>query len=148
MTNAERAKENFLGGYSCAQAVLLAFADGLNADRGTLENISRPFGGGMGRLRLTCGGVSGAVMALGLAFEELSKSELYALVQEYARRFRERFGSCVCGELLTGAGVRADTSAQAEERTAAYYQKRPCPELVYGAAEILEELLRERGKTL
>ncbi len=146
MTRAERAKQNFLGGDTCAQAVLLAFADGCGADEETLRNISRPFGGGMGRLRLTCGGVSGGVMALGLFFPDLPKSELYALVQEYARRYAERFGSCLCGELLAGAGIRADTSVQAEERTPAYYKKRPCPDLVYGAAELLETLLKERGK--
>lgn len=145
MTRAEQAKQNFLTGDTCAQAVLLAFAGDLNADCALLRNISRPFGGGMGRLRLTCGGVSGGVMALGLFFPDLTKSELYALVQEYARRYSARFGSCICGELLAGAGVRADTSVQAEPRTPEYYKKRPCPELVYGAAEILEELLKEHG---
>lgn len=146
MTRAEQAKHNFLGGYTCAQAVLLAFADALSDDAETLKKISRPFGGGMGRLRLTCGGVSGGVMALGLFFPDLSKSELYALVQKYARRYAARFGSCICGELLSGAGVQADCSPQAEARTPEYYRKRPCPELVYGAAEILETLLKERGK--
>ncbi len=143
---AERAREGFLSGETCAQAVLSAFADALPCDAKTLKDISRPFGGGMGRLRLTCGALSGGVMALGLFFPDLPKSGLYALVQEYARRFRERFGSCVCGELLVKAGVQAGSSPQAEERTPAYYRKRPCPELVYGAAEILEQLLKEQGK--
>ncbi len=146
MTRAERARENFLQGDTCAQAVLLAFADALSADEGTLRALSRPFGGGMGRLRLICGGVSGGVMALGLFFPDLPKSALYALVQEYARRYAARFGSYLCGELLAGAGVSAGTSPEAEARTPEYYQKRPCPELVYGAAEILEELLKENGK--
>lgn len=100
----------------------------------------------MGRLRLTCGGVSGGVMALGLLFPALNKSELYSLVQEYARRFACKNGSYICGELLTGAGIKADTSVCAEQRTEEYYRKRPCPELVYSAAEILEALARERGR--
>lgn len=141
---ARKAKENFLGGMTCAQAVLLAFSDVLGADESTLGALSRPFGGGMGRLRLTCGAVTGGVMALGLFFPELEKSALYALVQEYASRFKSRNGSFLCGRLLTDAGIRADTSVAAEPRTEEYYRKRPCPELVYSAAELLEELLRER----
>lgn len=146
MTRAERAKNNFLCGKTCAQAVLLAFSEDAGADPDLLGALSRPFGGGMGRMRLTCGCVSGAVMALGLFFPEADKSELYALVQEYARRFRARCGSVICAELLTGAGVAADASPHAEARTAEYYRKRPCPELVFTAAELLEELLKEQGK--
>ena len=126
--------------------MLLAFSDLLGAEERTLSAISRPFGGGMGRLRLTCGSVSGGGMARGLFFPELQQSELYALVQEYARRFAERNGSVICGELLAGAGVKADTSAEAEPRTAEYYRKRPCPLLVADAADVLEEMLIERGK--
>lgn len=135
-----------MSGLTCAQAVIEAFSDDLNADRDTLLALSRPFGGGMGRLRLTCGSVSGGVMALGLFFPELQKSELYALVQEYARRFSEKNGSVVCKELLAGAGIGADTSANAEPRTPEYYRKRPCPLLVADAAELLEIMLKERGK--
>lgn len=146
MTRAELAKQNFLESKTCAEAVLLAFSDLLRADDQTLSHISRPFGGGMGRLRLTCGSISGAVMALGLLFPELGKSELYALVQEYATRFRGKNGSIVCGELLTGANVKFDCSPRAEPRTEGYYKKRPCPDLVYDAAELLEKLCKERGK--
>ncbi len=145
MTRAEQAKQNFLSGDTCAQAVLLAFSKDVCAEENALRALSRPFGGGMGRLRLTCGALSGGVMALGLFFPDLPKSELYALVQEYARRYSARFGSCICGELLSGAGVHADTSAKAEPRTPEYYKKRPCPDLVYGAAELLEALLKEQG---
>lgn len=145
MTRADQARENFLHGDTCAEAVLRAFA-GEREEAEALLALARPFGGGMGRLRLTCGCVSGGVMAIGLFFPECKKSELYALVQEYARRFTERNGSVICLELLTGAHVEADRSPQAEARTAEYYRKRPCPQLVYDAAELLEALLAERGK--
>ena len=49
------------------------------------------------------------------------------------------------GTLLAGAGIKADRSPNAEARTEEYYKKRPCPELVYSAAEVLETLLREHG---
>ncbi len=146
MTRAELAKNNFLGGYNCSQSVLLAFADLLEVPEETLKAVGLPMGGGMGRLRQTCGGVSGAVICAGLLFPELSKSEMYALVQEIARRFQEKNGSYNCGELLSGAGVKADASAKAEERTTAYYKKRPCGDLVADAAEILEAVCKERGR--
>ena len=144
MSRADIAKENFLKGYTCAQAVLLAFSDLTHADEETAKKISLPFGGGTGRLRLTCGSLSGAVMALGLLFSDTktdpeNKREVYAAVQELAARFKAENGSLICGELLTGAHLKA------EARTAEYYKKRPCPELVYSAAKILEEYLEEKG---
>lgn len=146
MTRAQIARNNFSEGQTCAQAVLFAFSDLLEADAETLAAISRPFGGGLGRLREVCGTVSGAAMALGLLFPEIPKSALYALVQEHAAAFRERCGSYVCRELLQGAGVRAETSPAAEARTAEYYRKRPCPELCAVSAEILEALCKKYGK--
>ena len=146
MTRAEKAKSNFLNGLNCTQAVTLAFSDVLDMPEQTLKAVSMPFGGGMGRLRQTCGTVAGAAMCLGLLFPEKSKGEIYALVQEHARRFTERNGSINCGELLSGANIKADTSPVPEARTAEYYKKRPCPDLVYDAAEILEQICKEQGR--
>ena len=66
MSRAERAKEYFLQGYACSQAVALAFADVLEIEKDTLLKIMLPYGGGMGRLRLTCGAVSGMAAIVGL----------------------------------------------------------------------------------
>lgn len=145
MTRGEAAENNFRKGYNCTQAVVLAFLDDMKADKETLLSVAHPFGGGMGRMRLTCGAVSGAVMCLGLFFPDLNKSELYALVQEFSRRFEEKNGSIICSALLTGAGIRAETSPKAEARTEEYYKKRPCPLLIRDAAQLLEEMLKERG---
>ena len=84
---------------------------------------------------------------MGLIFPEKDKSEIYALVQELALCFRTQNGSYRCGELLSGAGVRTDTAPQAETRNAAYYKKRPCPDLVSDAADILEGIVREQKQT-
>ena len=146
MSRAETAKNLFFEGYNCAQAVMLAFADALDIPQQTLKAAGLPMGGGMGRLRQTCGGVSGAAITAGLLFSDYSKNEMYALVQELARRFQAKNGSINCGELLSGAGVKADTLPQAEARTQQYYKKRPCPDLIYDAAEILEEICKERGR--
>lgn len=146
MTRAERAKELFKEGYNCAQATLLAFAEDLGTDEAFLRAVGAPMGGGMGRMRLTCGAVSGAVLAMGLLFPEMPKPALYAAVQEFAERFREKNGSIICGELLAGAGVPPDRAPVPERRTETYYKKRPCAELVADAAELLETMCRERGR--
>ncbi len=146
MSRAETAKNLFYEGYNCAQAVMLAFADALDIPQQTLKAAGLPMGGGMGRLRQTCGGVSGAAITAGLLFPDYSKNEMYALVQELAKRFQAKNGSINCGELLSGAGVKANTLPQAEARTQQYYKKRPCPDLIYDAAEILEEICKERGR--
>ena len=142
------AKKNFLSGMNCSQAVLLAFSDVTGLDEHTALRLAAPFGGGVGRMREVCGTVSGMCMVLGLLFYDAKnvtvaeKSALYAREQEAARRFREKNGSIVCRELLSG--VHADASPQAEERTAGYYKKRPCADLCADAAEILEEYLKEQ----
>lgn len=146
MKRAERAKALFLEGYNCAQAVVLAFAEDAGLDESVAKAFSRPLGGGMGRLRQTCGAVSGAAVASGVLFPELTKPEAYALVQEIARRFAEKNGSFNCGELLRGAGLKTDTAPNPERRTEEYYKKRPCPELIYDAVEILEDICIARGR--
>ncbi len=147
VSRAELARELFLSGYNCSQAVACAFCDVTGLDIDTAARLASSFGGGLGRLREVCGTVSGAALVLGIArgysdpkdFE--AKKRHYALVQEFARRFSEQNGSIVCRELLSGIGVT--TGGAPEARTSAYYAKRPCPALAASAAGILEELLRE-----
>ena len=140
------AKELFKSGYNCAQAVLCAFEDVTGLDRDVALRLASSFGGGLARMREVCGAVSGAAMVLGLVYgstdptDHAAKKEHYHRVQEFARRFRELNGSIICRELLAGAGT---PGGDPEQRTAEYYQKRPCAELVAQAAEILDQLFRE-----
>lgn len=150
MTNhAEIAKELFKKGYNCSQAVVGAFAEELGVDFDTAIKMSSSFGGGMGRLREVCGTVSGMLMAAGLKYWDLNadareaKTKHYEKVQELARRFKEKNGSIICRELLKG--IENSTSPIASERTAEYYKKRPCLELVGDAAEILEQYIKENS---
>ena len=146
MTRAERAEALFMEGYNCTQSVVLAFAEDAGLDRAQAENFSRPLGGGMGKLRLTCGALVGAAAMSGLFFPELSKPDCYALVQEIARRFQAKSGSLSCGELLAMAGLPVDTDPHPGERTPEYYAMRPCPRLIRDAAAVLEEICIQRGK--
>ena len=149
MTRGEKAEELFRSGCNCAQAVLGAFSDLTGLEKETAIKISAPFGGGMGKLREVCGTVSGALMVLGLLCASTDpgnhgeKTALYGSVQEYAARFREKEGSIICRELLKN--VKTDPSPHPEERTDAYYHRRPCGQTVHDAADLLEELLKEKG---
>lgn len=146
MTRKERAMKNFTDGYNCAQSVVLAFSDLLELDEETLSRLSCSFGGGMGRLREVCGSVSGMFMVAGLLYgydgpeTGKVKAEHYARIQELAHRFEEKNGSIICRELL-GLNVKHDASTPSA-RTAEYYRKRPCKELIGMAAEILDDFIR------
>ena len=142
--HSDKAKELFLNGCNCAQAVLCAFEDMTGLENETAMKLALSFGGGLARMREVCGAVSGAAMVLGLVKggadpnDHAAKTAHYHLVQEFARRFKERCGSIICRELLNGAG---SPGSDPEKRTEGYYKKRPCPEIVETAAVILDEML-------
>ena len=141
MDRRERAEELFKSGYNCAQAVIGAFCDDLGLDFDTTMKLSEGFGGGIGRMRLTCGAVSGMVMVAGMMLSRGEKEgdtrmEVYGKVQELAEKFKEMNGSIVCAELL---GENTNTNPKPDTRTDAYYKKRPCVELVKDAVKIVEE---------
>lgn len=148
MTKGELAKNYFLEGYNCAQAVALAFCDDLGLDKDTLLMLISPFGGGMGRLREVCGTVSGMFVVLGLksgysdpkAKEE--KTQLYKNVQTLAEKFRQDNSSIICRELL-GLRTKGKDSPVPSERTSEYYATRPCPELCRYSADLIDKFLKE-----
>jgi C_GCAxxG_C_C family probable redox protein len=147
---AQKAKNLFLNGYNCSQSVLLAFSDLTGLDDETAFKIASSFGGGMGRLREVCGAVSGMFMVAGLLFSKTSlttnedKIKHYALIQELAKEFKDKNGSLICRELLSGSFKNVDESPCAGERTAEYYKKRPCADFVYECAEIIENRLQNK----
>ncbi len=68
MTHGEKAKELFLEGYNCCQAVAGAFAEEMGMDFKTVVKMVSSFGGGMGRLREVCGTVSGMFFVTGVLY--------------------------------------------------------------------------------
>ena len=150
MNHANRARELFLAGYNCSQAVFCAFCEDMGIAPDEAARLSSSFGGGFGRLREVCGTVSGALMALGALRgyadpqDPEAKAEHYRLVQEYAHRFREANGSIICRELLKDVPVTPGGTP--EPRTPEFYARRPCLRLAGEAAAILEDMLRETRK--
>ncbi len=144
--HSEEAKNNFLAGMNCAQAVLCAFADRCGLDRETAMKLASGFGGGIARQREVCGAITGICMAADLirgpgeGLDKAAKDEHYAFIRGLCDAFRDETGSIICRELL-GLAPKQTDSPVSEACTAAYYQKRPCAELVALAAKILSENL-------
>lgn len=82
-----RAVDNFMAGYGCCQSVVAAFADLYGLEETMAKRIAAGFGGGVGRLRMMCGAVSGIVMLVGLdcgqteGSDNAGKSACYKVVQ-------------------------------------------------------------------
>jgi C_GCAxxG_C_C family probable redox protein len=145
----QRAVEYFMQGYGCAQSVVAAFADLYGFTDVQAKRIAAGFGGGVGRMRMMCGAVSGIVMLVGMdcgqtdGADRAGKSACYKVVQDLLAKFKERNGSVICAELLGLKGNIA-SSPEASERNAEYYKKRPCAAKVESAARIFAEYLEEK----
>jgi C_GCAxxG_C_C family probable redox protein len=142
----------FHEGYNCAQSVTAAFADlyGLTREQALLMSAS--FGGGIGRMRQTCGAACGMFILAGFetgtteGADREGKAHNYAVVQQLAEEFRKRNGSIICAELL-GLSKKTQETSMPEERTTAYYAKRPCAKMVEEGARIFAEYLDSLGKS-
>lgn len=144
----ERAVDYFKSGYNCAQAVVMAYDDVMEMSPEVLARLTAPFGGGMGRMREVCGTVSGMAFVAGAIAPSVDPSNLeerkqnYALVQQFADKFRAENGDIVCRRLLgLEPMVERSESPMPSERTPEYYKKRPCVEYVACAARIVAEHL-------
>ena len=150
-----RAVENFMAGYGCCQSVVAAFADLYGLDDILAKKIAAGFGGGIGRMRMMCGAVSGIVMLVGLHCGQTEGSDLegktacYKVVQELLEQSRQLNGSLICAEILGLKGYeKASCSYIASPRTAEYYKSRPCAAKVESAARIFADFLKKKVKYL
>lgn len=143
---ADRAREMFLQGYNCCQAVVGAFADLYGFDPETAMKMAEGFGGGLGRMRLTCGAVNGMAMVAGMkmshgkAGDLQRRGDIYAVVRQMVNEFKEQNGTIICAELL-GLSMPKDNSPMPEERTPEYYKRRPCPDKIHQCGLIIEKYL-------
>mgnify|MGYP004421658501 CR=1 FL=1 len=123
-------------GYGCCQSVVAAFADLYGLDDTMAKRIGAGFGGGVGRMRMMCGAVSGIVVLVGLdcgqteGSDREGKSACYKVVQELLAQSKAQNGSLICAEIL---GLKGNVKAaslvykiaeQAEAAEAAEKEKR------------------------
>lgn len=140
MNKADKAVKLFNEGYACAQSIVLAFAEDVGLDETTAKKISSTFGGGMGRLRKTCGVLTGAFMILGMKFgnekpdDMKTKLNSYNKVQRITASFKEIHETTNCGKLIN----KYATEQQIKDRD---HHKLICEKLVRDAANLLDEML-------
>jgi C_GCAxxG_C_C family probable redox protein len=92
----------FHSGWNCAESVFQAVHHQLRSDEPPVHLVTA-LGGGLGCKR-TCGAVSGAVVALGLAFgrkspDDEAKKIASGKAHDLCQAFREEFHSLDCWEL-------------------------------------------------
>ncbi len=147
MTNTNNAVDLYKKTFTCSQAIFAGFSETFGMDQQTALKTSCAFGGGCGRLGLTCGAVTGAFMVLGLAYGRSNPSDIeakditYSKTQEFAKRFVAKNGSLNCTELLGYDLGKADGYSAAKEKG---LFTTLCLQLVRDSAQILEELLEEK----
>ena len=148
MSSPTKTKEAFIAeaqayfdvGYACSQAVLLAYAPHFELDLKTAKLISSTFGGGMGRLRKTCGALTGSFMVLGLAYGNEDPSDMptklaaYSKVRDLYHKVEAFHGTADCKELL----LKHASQSEVEERL---HHKILCRQLVGEAAGLVYEQL-------
>lgn len=148
MSKREIATALFEEGFNCAQAVAAAFCEETGMTKEAMVKLASGFGGGFGRLREVCGAVSGMVIVSNMLYgytsptDNETKMNYYKDIQSIILEFKARNGAYVCRELL-GLPENDEKSPVPEKRTAEYYKKRPCKELVGEAADILEKFIAE-----
>ena len=134
----EKAVKLFEAGCSCSQAVFTAFAEDFGINEENAMKVSVALGGGMGRMRETCGAVSAMALVAGLKYgntnpaDAAAKSKALDAAKMLAEKFKADNGSIVCKELLGLEPPRGQTELLPK--------KLPCKELVRKAAELLEGL--------
>ncbi len=101
---AKKAITYFEEGFNCSESMLKAYLDVYKKDP-KLGAAASGFGGGIGGKGITCGAVSGAVIAIGLDYnrQDSEDKELYGKVRENSRELIEQFaqinGSSNCKDL-------------------------------------------------
>ena len=143
MSDIETAVELFRSGCACSQALIGTYGPKYGLEKGLALRLSAGFAGGMRRAE-TCGAVTGAYMALGLAYSgdacgtAEGRKATYAAVGSLSEQFIRRHGSLLCRELLC-CDISTPEGAKYAQANSLFQTK--CPELVRSAAEILEGLV-------
>jgi C_GCAxxG_C_C family probable redox protein len=115
--------------YNCAQSVVLAFAEDAGITDETGYALAANFGAGM-KIGSTCGAMTGGLMVLGLFGIDDPQT-----VGSYFRTLRDNHQGCIdCTDLLR------ISKEQGQEK------KAHCDALVYEVVELVEQILRSRGK--
>ncbi|MBN1504493.1 MAG: C_GCAxxG_C_C family protein [Candidatus Eisenbacteria bacterium] len=142
------AVELFDSGFNCAESVLLSARQALGLRSSAFPRIATGFGGGVGRKGSLCGALTGAVMGIGLAHGRLrpgqNKERAYALARKTLDRFKARFGSPYCRDLIN---VNLNTKAGQDKYHRLNMHSERCAKYVAACAGMLEEAQAPGSRT-
>jgi C_GCAxxG_C_C family probable redox protein len=138
----EKALQIFRLGNNCAQSVLIAFQDERGSEIESAMAMAAGFGGGMGRLQLTCGALTGAFMAIGqhckkhYETNELIKENSRRLIQSVHSKFVSIHKVSDCKSLL---GVNLNEEEGRKHMKEENLHAKVCEQCVLNAVALLEE---------
>lgn len=132
-----------MSGFNCAQSVFMPFAADGGLDQAAAAKVASSFGAGMARLQETCGAVTGGFMAIGLrggfskSDDQAARDLALRQSKELAARFKEKFGTLKCKDLL-GCDLNTDEGQRLhKERND---REEICLKCVKFAASVVEEI--------
>jgi len=145
----ERAGSLFGHGNNCAEAVLTALLEAAKLNPEDYGAVATAFGGGVGNSDLTCGALSGAILALGLTRHQrrpgdsIAKQTLYTEIQRLTEGFRAAVGSSSCTDIL---GENLSQPGGRERASELGLFDKNCPRAVELATRLGGEILKSRQK--
>lgn len=141
------ASNTFISGSNCAQSVLCAFKDVLDKEESELKAMAASFGGGMGKMQLTCGAVTGSFILFGLYAGRHTNDNAAAkdlsveMVREFAHRFKQKNGSLTCRDIV---GVDLNSHEGQTEANEKNVFGTVCVNAVENAVEIITDILEKQ----
>ncbi len=139
MSFPEKAKENYLNGFACAESILHAIKEENLIDEFPEEVLkcTTGFGSGIGGSGNICGAITGSVIAIGLKYGRVDttgdNSMAFEKVNEFLTRFNDRYKKQDCTG-LTCTWREKDKFKTLERR-------KYCSAIVGFAASELEKIL-------
>lgn len=130
--------------YNCSMAVVSSLAELMGRDPTDLLPLAAPFGGGIARAGLTCGALTGAVLALGMIAgpreyrDRKNRETAYRLITPLVEEFHRNLGSALCAEIT---GVDISTEAGRERFREQNILEERCVPAVELAARLGAEIL-------
>ncbi len=91
-------------GFTCSQSIIAAFGEQYGIDQDQARLLGRTLAGGIGGQGQTCGYIAGALLILAHEYndkdEAQARENTHPAVMELIRRFKEKYGTTNCNDLL------------------------------------------------
>ena len=144
MNKPEYALSLFNNGYSCAQSILVAFAQEAGINNEIAFRIAAGLGGGIGRTQNICGAINAGAIVIGMKLGRFkpnnseAKDDVAQIVGKFVSECRDELGSTQCFELVK---VDLNNPEQKKQAAESGHLSTVCNNAVFKSASILERYL-------